>query len=153
MKSNPIKQFIRWVKSGFKKTDEQLYKHLDSSIEYANQFKRFVNSPFLKGGILITPTQYDNIALEVLQKITDEVITTLSLANQCKTLPTYEDRLKCFVLKLKEVHESELNDLYKKIATWYFRKLEDKRGNYNAFVTAKDLVQNRYDELKLNGLV
>jgi hypothetical protein len=153
MKKNPIKQLGQWFTGLFKKTDEKLYRNLDSSIGYANQFKRFVNSTLLKGGIAITPTKYDDIALEVLIKLTDEVISSLGIAKQCSTLPSHEERLKCLVMKLKETHSSELNGLYLKIAAWYFKRLEDRRGEYKGLSTAENLVNERYIELKNEGLV
>ena len=146
-------KIIAFFKRGKTKTDNFVFKVACEGIYVVEDLKRLVSKPFFDGLVTVTPNNVDNVALPIVRATLDEIIKTVKVAESCKLLPTEEERLKCFVSRMKDLHKEELNKLCLEIAAWYFKKRQEKNNQSIGLSSAKNEVQKVFDELRLKGKV
>jgi len=148
-----IEKIKTLFKRGKTKTDNFVFKVACEGIYVVEDLKRLVSKPFFDGLVTVTPNNVDNVALPIVRKTLDEVIRTIKVAQSCANLEYEEERLSCFVSRMKDLHKEELNKLCLEIAAWYFKKRQEKNNQSIGLSSAKNEVQKVFDELRLKGKV
>lgn len=122
-------QLVIWV-------DSLMYNHIDDAIRFTNAFKKVVNSNFVRTVVLITPDDTDDKVIHLLNDILHDLIPVLTMTNQCKDLPTKEERLTCFVEGMRKLHPDLQDAIYFKLASLILRKRSGDK-NSDSYIQAR----------------
>ena len=140
MKNNVLKKIKQAVKALFIRVKNiDLYNERDRAIYVVQQIKKFVNSDVVDVVIRITPTKQDDNAQVLINRYLELMITALAKFKKFKDEGSLALRMECVVKELKNMDESKRNELYFKMASFH--------------TDEKQLVEQRYQELKKNNLI
>lgn len=115
-----IGAWIHWLLGGVKKFTQFVEDHVDDAIAIAGNIRDFVNSPTLVALESILPANWQAKTDETKQKVLDalsKTIDDLGISKKCLALPTLDEKIQCFVAKLKERTALDLNGTIQKLAT------------------------------------
>jgi hypothetical protein len=88
------------------KLEKFLLDHAGEAIEVFGEIKTLVQSPVITAIEVALPLQFTNAVESIRTKIetvVDKVVAELNIGQACLLLPTFGQRLSCFIMEIKKL--------------------------------------------------
>lgn len=123
-----------------KEFDNYAEQHIDIALRITLAIKQLLLSPAADMLIMVIPGDLDKAIRDQLVSALNKAIDVLTIADQCKTNPDLNEKIKCFTGHLK-LAEPELQDaILQKLASLVAGHLDSnrlKQSSYDLFTQAK----------------
>lgn len=107
--------------------DSYVEKNVDTALQITTAIKKFLESPVADILTAIIPGSVDDIIRRQLIYAIDKSIEALTIADSCKQYTDINEKLKCFVMQLKQREPDMQDALLQKLASLLAGTLDGNR--------------------------